>query len=98
MSGSLGEFTVKRAVENAEVLMPVLTRSHACGHKRPEVDYLREEISETLQLCQRSASESDVDDWAWEVRKLLTFCKRKCQRQEVSTVFRLHFISGLVFR
>ncbi|CAE7215863.1 unnamed protein product [Symbiodinium sp. CCMP2456] len=82
LTGSLGDFSVSRCVKNTEALVPLLARSHACNHQRPEVERLREQISTLLGLCQRSGSESEVDDWAWEIRKMLTFMKRKCQRQE----------------
>ena len=87
VSGSLGDFTVARVVQNIELLVPVLARSVACKHKRPEVEELREQISVFLNLCQRKTADNDVDDWAWELRKMLTFVKRKVQREEVSTVF-----------
>ena len=87
VSGSLGDFTVARVVQNIELLVPVLARSVACKHKRPEVEELREQISVFLNLCQRKTADNDVDDWAWELRKMLTFVKRKVQREEVGTVF-----------
>eukprot|EP00439_Symbiodinium_sp_Y106_P065119 s934_g10.t1 len=87
LAGSLGDFSVSRCVKNTEALVPLLARSHACNHMRPEVEMLREQISTLLGLCQRTASDSEVDDWAWEIRKMLTFMKRKVQRHEVSTAF-----------
>ena len=86
LEGSLSDFSINRCVANLEVLSPVLLRSVACGHKRPEVEGFREEIEAFLLMHQREATDSHVDDMAWEVRKLLTFLKRKTQRKEVSTV------------
>ncbi|CAE7773798.1 unnamed protein product [Symbiodinium microadriaticum] len=83
LAGTMSEYTISRCVENTEVLTPVLLRSVACDHKRPEVELLREEIENLLMMNQREFSESHIDDMAWEVRKLLTFVKRKAQRQEV---------------
>ena len=92
MAGTLGEFTVARAVQNVELLLPVLARSVACKHRRPEVEPLREQVACFMNLCQREASDSEVDDLAWELRKMLTFLKRKTQREEVSTDFQLQLI------
>ena len=86
LEGSLSDFSINRCVSNVDVLTPVILRSVACGHKRPEVEGFREEIEAFLRMHQREATESHIDDMAWEVRKLLTFCKRKTQRKEVSTV------------
>ena len=89
LTGSIGDFSVNRCVHNVEVLTPALVRSAACDHRRPEVDHLREEIADLLQIHNRQPSESDIDDWAWDLRKLITFLKRKSQREEVSTALRL---------
>ena len=87
MKGTLGEFSVARCVMNVDTLTPLLIRSVACQHRRPEIEGLREQIAGVLQAHQRGAAESNVDDWAWELRKLLTFMKRKAARREVSTAF-----------
>ena len=88
LDGSMSDFSINRCVSNIDVLTPVLLRSVACGHKRPEVEGFREEIEGFLLMHQREATQAHIDDMAWEVRKLLTFCKRKTQRKEVSTVTR----------
>ena len=87
--GSLSDFSISRCVSNVDVLTPVLIRSTACGHKRPEVESLWEEVEGLYFLNQRDCDEGHIDDMAWEVRKLLTFIKRKAQRREVSTAPRL---------
>ena len=38
LAGSLGDFSVSRCVKNTEALVPLLARSHACNHMRPEVE------------------------------------------------------------
>ncbi|CAE7462954.1 unnamed protein product [Symbiodinium necroappetens] len=83
--GSLHEFTVQRACKNIDVLAPVLVRCAAANLKTPEVECLRTEIQSFYQMHQRAESEETIDDLAWEVRKLLSFVKRKTQRKEVST-------------
>ena len=89
LSGTMSEYSINRCTANRDVLIPVLLRSVACDHKRAEVEPLREEIENLLMMNQRQFSESHIDDMAWEVRKLLTFIKRKAQRQEVSLASRL---------
>ena len=84
LSGTMSEYSINRCTANRDVLIPVLLRSVACDHKRAEVEPLREEIENLLMMNQRQFSESHIDDMVWEVRKLLTFIKRKAQRQEVS--------------
>ena len=86
LSGTIGDFSVQRCVHNLEALTPVLVRSAACDHRRPEVDHFREQISDLLSMNSRPPVESDIDDWAWDLRKLLAFIKRKSKREEVSTV------------
>ena len=56
-----------------DVLMPLAARSFAHAHRRPEIDGLREKVSLILQANQRQPDESTEDDWAWELRKQLTF-------------------------
>ena len=86
LDGTMHEYTVARCCLNVEVLTPVLVRSTACGHKAPEVENLREEISGFLSLSHRpDAGDDEIDDCAWEIRKMLTFIKRKAKREEVST-------------
>ena len=97
LAGTMSEYTISRCVENTEVLTPVLLRSVACDHKRPEVELLREEIENLLMMNQREFSESHIDDMAWEVRKLLTFVKRKAQRQEVSLASQLNSVFLYVY-
>ncbi|CAE7421064.1 unnamed protein product [Symbiodinium sp. CCMP2456] len=90
VTGNLGEFSVARCVANLDILMPLAARSFACAHRRPEIEGLREQTTLTLQAHHRQPDESTVDDWAWELRKLLTFMKRKAARREVSTDLCLH--------
>lgn len=89
LSGNLSDFSINRCVLNVDVMTPVVTRSTACGHKRPEVESLRLEVENLYSMNQREADESHTDDMAWEIRKLLTFIKRKAQRREVSMAPRL---------
>lgn len=83
--GTLHEFTVQRACKNIDVLTPVLVRCAEANLRTPEVECLRAEIQSFYQMHQRTESEDTIDDLAWEVRKLLSFVKRKTQRKEVST-------------
>ena len=83
--GALGDFSISWAVNNMDFMTPLLVRSSACNHKAVEVEGLREQVEGLLRLNQREVSESDVDDCAWELRKLLTFMKRKATREEVSS-------------
>ena len=86
LAGTMFEYSIARCCLNVDLLSPLLIRSTACGHKRPEVDGLRDEVSTFLNLNHRGdAGDEEVDDAAWDLRKLLTFVKRKAQRKEVST-------------
>ena len=87
LAGTMNEYSINRCCINIAVLSPLLVRSTACGHKRPEVENLRDEVSTFLSMNHRpDAGDDEIDDAAWELRKLLTFLKRKAQRKEVSTV------------
>ena len=91
LNGTMNEYSVSRCCLNLDILTPLLVRSFSCSHKRPEVDGLREEVTNFLSMNHRSDStEDEVDDAAWELRKIVTFIKRKAQRKEVSTALFLH--------
>ena len=91
--GTLHELTVQRACKNIDGLTPVLARCAEANLRTPEVECLRTEIQNFYQLHQRTESDDTIDDLAWEVRKLLSFVKRKTQRKEVSTAPGLQFSS-----
>ena len=86
LAGTLHEYTIARCCLNVDILTPVLVRSTMCDHKAPEVENLRDEISGFLAMNHRAdAGDDEIDDAAWEIRKLTTFIKRKAKREEVST-------------
>ena len=77
--------TIKQCCGNLELLQPMLHRLVACGCKLPDINGLREEVSQVYALSARTPAADVVDDDAWDIRKMLRYIKRKAQRQEVTT-------------
>ena len=76
---------IPTCVSNYDVLLPVLAQV-ANGARLAEIDDLRDAIAALYAQHSRQVSDSDVDDDAWALREMMSFVKRKAQRQEPSTV------------
>ena len=66
----------------------------AVGLKLPDLESLREQVSNIYVKCNRQVGEEDVDDDVWDIRGMLRMIKRKAQRGEVSmdTVLNLKLV------
>ena len=78
--------TIAECAANYDVLVPALTRLFASAGKLPDINSLKEQVSNLFALCHKMGGEDTIDDAAWLVRKMLRFVKRKCQRKDVSLV------------
>ena len=76
--------TILECVENMDILLPSLGRLFISDLKLPCVAGLRSEVEEVYTKCQRQPSESQIDDDAWDIRKLLKLVKRKANRSDPS--------------
>ena len=70
---------------NQDVLTPMLHRFFAARLKLPEIGGLRCEIETLYKKNLQNPEESQVDDNAWDLRKMLRFMKRKASRGDPST-------------
>ena len=96
---------INECVINKELLTPLLQKM--CVHpsrKVPQIDDLRDEVSDLLTLCKRSGPDltSMVEETAKHLKKLVGFVKTKARRKEVSTatwllMWHLFFSSSLLF-
>lgn len=81
--------TIAECVANADVLVPCLHRLLPAQLKLPDISNLREVIQNTYDKSSREVTVDQVDDDAWELRKLIRFVKRKAKRSDPSTETRL---------
>eukprot|EP00439_Symbiodinium_sp_Y106_P000327 s154_g1.t1 len=72
------------AIQNLEILAPMLVRMTLCSLKIPDIDPLRSVLLKVYQLFGKEPSESQIDDEAWALRHLVGHVKRKTQKQLVS--------------
>ena len=74
-------------VLNKALLMPILSGMFASNRKLPCVQDLRREITACYELNKRAGPEvnQSVAGDGIHIRKLLSFVKAKCRREEVST-------------
>lgn len=72
------------AIQNLEILAPMLVRMTLCSLKIPDIEPLRSTLQKAYQLFGKEPSESEVDDEAWALRHLVGHVKRKTQKQLVS--------------
>lgn len=87
---------IGKCVVNHELLIPILNQI-AEGCRIAEIDPLRDACEAVYKKCSRTVTASEVDEAAWGVRDLVTFVKRKAQREEVSLEFRLTFMYWIFF-
>ena len=57
LDGTMFEYSIARCCLNLDLLSPLLIRSTACGHKRPEVEGLRDEVSTFMNMNHRGDTE-----------------------------------------
>ena len=76
--------TIQECVQNIDLLLPSLGRLFISNLKLPGVGALRDEVELVYTKCQRKVSESQIDDGAWDIRKLLKLVKRKANRSDPS--------------
>lgn len=76
--------TIKQIVANQDVVHAILGRFVGCGLKLPDINPLREQVSNMYVKCNRQIGEDEVDDDAWDIRGMLRMIKRKAGRGEVS--------------
>lgn len=76
--------TIPDCTANEALLRPALCRLLVCKLKLPSIPSLRPQVQAVYALCQRTPDDSEIDDSAWEIRKLMRFIKRKAQREEPS--------------
>ena len=72
------------ATNNAQLLTPILERMAEATQKLPAVGRLRGEIATALRLNNCEVDAGKVDEAAWDIRKMLTYVKRRASRKEVS--------------
>ena len=82
------------AIQNQEVLAPMLVRMTLCNLKIPDIEPLRSTLQQVYQLVGQEPSESEIDDEAWALRHLVGHVKRKTQKQLVSLAARCQLITG----
>ncbi|CAE7621716.1 ttn-1 [Symbiodinium sp. CCMP2592] len=68
------------AIQNLELLTPMLVRMTSCNLKIPDIDPLRIVLQKVYQLFGKEPPESEVDDEAWALRHLVGHVKRKTQK------------------
>lgn len=83
-TGKSPDSNIVECVANQELLQPALARLFAAQLKLPSVPRLRPEVETVYSMCQRTVSESQVDDDAWDIRKMIRFVKRKATRSDPS--------------
>ena len=76
--------TIFECNTNSDILIPVLQRLFVSQLKLPEIDHLRQEVEDAYKKCQREVQADTIDDDAWDIRKMIRFCKRKANRGEPS--------------
>lgn len=82
--------TIPECVANQEFIQPALGRLLLSKLKLPSVPLLRPEVETVYAMCQRETTETQVDDDAWDLRKMLRFVKRKASRSDPSLDIWMH--------
>ena len=77
---------IPKCVVNMDLLIPILNQIGE-GCRIAEIDPLRDACAAAYKMHSRSVTAADVDDAAWGVRDMVSFIKRKVQREEVSQDF-----------
>ena len=83
--------TIPECTSNSDVLLPALQRLFVSQLKLPDIESLREEVNIVYSKNQRQAKEDEIDDAAWDLRKMLRFIKRKANRDNPSQDTRADF-------
>lgn len=90
--------TIPECNENADLLAPALQRLFVSKLKLPDISGLRSEIEEVYAMNNRDQPQEDeIDDAAWDTRKMLRFVKRKANRDDPSLDTQLVYENSGVF-
>lgn len=87
--GTGQDSSILECKSNMAFLNPVLHKLFAAGLKLPEINPLREQCGKAYELSQREKVDGDIDQDAWDARKMMRFVKRKGSRKDVSVDARL---------
>ena len=68
------------------LMAPILRKMWDFKLAVPSIDSLRVEIAAVLDIAKREYADADVDQYAWLIRKQVSFIKSKVRRREVSCV------------
>lgn len=80
---------IQACAQNAELLMPCCHRLLASNGKLPEIEALREAVSDVYSRNQRVLDDGDIKDTARDIKKMLRLIKRKSNRTDPSTASQL---------
>ena len=92
----LPDSSVAECAANTDVLTPACQRLFASRGKLPDIQSLRDAVEELYKRVSRTVHDEEIDDNAWEVRKMLRLVKRKAGRAQVSQVPLLD-LTGKIF-
>jgi hypothetical protein len=76
--------TIPECTQNSDLLFPPLHRLFRCQLKLPDISGLREEVQTIYSKNQRGPQDDEIDDAAWDIRKMLRLIKRKANRDDPS--------------
>lgn len=76
--------TIVECTANSEILIPALHRLNLSQRKLPDITSLRDEVEIVYSKSSREVGQDQIDDDAWDIRKMLRFVKRKCGRNDPS--------------
>ena len=88
--------TIWECTANNEILIPALHRLQVSQLKLPDISSLREEVGIVYSKSSRGCGEDQIDDDAWDIRKMLRFIKRKCTREDPSLETQLALVLFIV--
>ena len=74
--------TIPECTQNGDVLNAPLHRLFRCQLKLPDISGLREEVQSIYAKNQRAPQDDEIDDAAWDIRKMLRLIKRKANRND----------------
>ena len=80
--------TIKNAVLNRDVLHPCMVRLRQARGKLPVIDRLVEECRSMYGKCGREPDDLAESKDAWSIRRMLSWLKRKCKREEIGKASR----------
>lgn len=83
-SKQLPDSSVAECAANSDLLTPACMRLFASRGKLPDIQSLRDTVLDVYKKSSRQIHDEEIDDMAWEVRKMLRLIKRKAGRSEVS--------------